>query len=70
MRKSPSSAEKPSRERVLARLLAEDLRNMGISGSGDTVNYTIEGGSGTRDITNIGWDSDRPNEAAPQTDEM
>ncbi len=60
MRKSVSSIGKTGRERVLARILAEDLRNMAVSGAGDTVNYTIEGGSGQKDITNIGWDADRP----------
>lgn len=60
MRKSTTKAENPPRERVLARILAEDLRNVGISGAGDTVNYTIAGGTGNKDITNVGWDADRP----------
>lgn len=59
MRKSAKAAA--PRERVLARILAEDLENVGISGgAGDTVNFTIEGGTGTKDITNIGWDADKP----------
>jgi hypothetical protein len=59
MRKSPSSTDGRGRERVLARILAEDLRNMAVSGAGDTVNFTLEGGTGQKDITNIGWDADR-----------
>jgi hypothetical protein len=57
MRKSAKAAA--PRERVLARILAEDLENVGISGAGDTVNFTIES-TGTKDITNIGWDADKP----------
>jgi len=42
--------------RVLARLLAEDLRNIKVTGAGATV--TITEGGGRRDITNVGGDGD------------
>jgi hypothetical protein len=49
------------KERVLARVLAEDFRELGLaSGGGDTVNLTYQGGSGQPDITNVGWDADKP----------
>ena len=48
--------------RVLARILAEDLRKIsaGEETDGATVNATIEGGTGNWDITNVGWDGDKP----------
>jgi hypothetical protein len=53
-------AEKPGRPeqgRVLARILAEDLRNVQVSGAGGTVEITYDGGK-VRDMTNYGSDGD------------
>jgi hypothetical protein len=58
MRKSRH--QKP-KERVLARVLAEDFRELGLATGGEgTVNYTVQGGTGQKDITNVGWDADKP----------
>jgi hypothetical protein len=50
--------QEETRGRVLARLLAEDLRNVKVSGAGATPTVTDNDANGRRDITNVGGDGD------------
>ena len=51
---------KSTQGRVLARILAEDMRNVRIGGGGASISETFQGGTGNHDFTNVGWDGDKP----------
>ena len=57
MRKT-TDREQSKQGRVLARVLAEDLRNIQVTGGGATPEITLDDGHGHRDITNVGGDGD------------
>jgi len=54
MRKSVKTEPK----RILARVLAEDLRNIQVSGAGATTTQTGKRGQDDWDMTNVGGDGD------------
>ena len=64
MRKSVTKDRQADRPRVLARILAEDLRNIRVAGTGGfveagaTVSETGTRGQDDWDITNVGSDGD------------
>jgi len=54
MRKSVKTESK----RILARVLAEDLRNIQVTGAGATTTQTGKRGQDDWDMTNVGGDGD------------
>lgn len=58
MRKTVAKEAQSERPRVLARILAEDLRNIQVSGAGATTQQTGTRGQDDWDITNVGSDGD------------
>lgn len=59
MQKHPKSPiDEVGRPRVLARLLAEDLRNLKVFGGAATTTETGSRGNDDWDITNVGGDGD------------
>ncbi len=58
MRKTVAKEGQNERPRVLARILAEDLRNVQVSGAGATTTQTGTRGQDDWDITNVGHDGD------------
>ena len=61
MRKTGMHRDATGKGRVLARVLAEDLRN--IRGGGTqtlTISRTFVGGTGDPDVSNVDWDGDTP----------
>ncbi len=58
MRKRNTKATQEERPRVLARILAEDLRNIRVVGGGATTSETGTRGQDDWDVTNVGGDGD------------
>lgn len=58
MRKMPKEKQQEERPRVLARILAEDLRNLRVVGGAATTQGTGTRGQDDWDVTNVGGDGD------------
>ena len=58
MRKGKTKAAQADRPRVLARILAEDLRNIRVVGGAATTGETGTRGKDDWDVTNTGGDGD------------
>lgn len=58
MRKNGISARQATQERVLARVLAEDLRRINGGNTNDPPAKTVEVTNNNTDITNVGGDGD------------
>ena len=57
MRKSVNGS-RDGQQRILARVLSEDLRNIRVTGAGATTTETGKRGQDDWDITNVGGDGD------------
>lgn len=58
MRKLLKTEPKEGQQRILARVLSEDLRNIRVTGAGATTSETGRRGQDDWDITNVGSDGD------------